>query len=219
MNLLVALTFAVSASLTSTIQEQVPPVQDPPIKAEAIKEAPAEGDDVAVLETSEGQIILMFHPEKAPKHVENFKALIKKGFYDGTRFHRTIVDFMIQGGDPNSKDLAKANLWGTGGNVGEDGQEITVDAEFTDLKHARGVLSMARSQNINSASSQFFIMHKDSSFLDGKYSAFGSVVEGMDVVDKIVATPVTDRNGTVIRNKAAILMSAKIEKWPIKKDE
>lgn len=184
--------------------------------AKELPRMPKDGDEVAVVETDKGRIVLMFYPEKAPKHVENFKALAKKGFYDGTRFHRTIPGFMIQGGDPNSKDLAKAQWWGTGGNE-VDGKEVMVDAEFNDIKHDAGVLSMARSRNPNSASSQFFIMHKNSPHLDGQYSAFGRVVEGQDVVDKIATAPSGD-NGSVDPEKAVVLKSVKIEKWPLKKD-
>ena len=184
-------------------------------EAEGQQSMPKEGDEVAVMETDLGRIVLMFLPDKAPKHVENFTTLAKKEFYDGTRFHRTIKGFMIQGGDPNSRDMDKSSNWGTGGNTDEDGKEINVDAEFNDVKHVRGVLSMARSQNPNSASSQFFIMHKDSLHLDGEYSAFGRVVSGMDVVDKIVERP-SGNGGTVDPDKAVVIKSVRIEKWPLK---
>ncbi len=177
---------------------------------------PKDGDEVAVMDTDKGRIVLMFYPEKAPKHVANFIALAKKGFYDGTRFHRTIPDFMIQGGDPNSKDLTKAQWWGSGGNEVE-GKEVMVDAEFNDVKHEPGVLSMARSRNPNSASSQFFIMHKRYPSLDGQYTAFGRVVEGQDVVDNIATMPSGD-NGSVDPMRAVVVKSVKIEKWPLKKD-
>jgi peptidyl-prolyl cis-trans isomerase B (cyclophilin B) len=121
---------------------------------------------------------------------------------------------MIQGGDPNSKDLAKAQWWGTGGNEA-DGKEVNVKAEFNDIKHDPGVLSMARSSDPDSASSQFFIMHKKSPHLDGQYSAFGRVVSGMEVVDKIATMP-AGRNGQVEPSKAVVLKSVKIEKWPLK---
>jgi peptidyl-prolyl cis-trans isomerase B (cyclophilin B) len=187
-----------------------------PGAGQELPKVPKDGDEVAVMETDKGRIVLMFYPEKAPKHVENFKALAQKGFYDGTRFHRTIPDFMIQGGDPNSKDLTKAQWWGTGGNE-VDGREVMVDAEFNDVKHEPGVLSMARSSDPNSASSQFFIMHKKYPSLDGKYSAFGRVVEGMDVVDRIATMPSGD-NGSVDPLKAVVIKSVKIEKWPLRKD-
>jgi len=138
--------------------------------------------EVAVIETVHGTIKLEFFEDKAPGHVKNFKDLANKNFYDGTTFHRVIPGFMIQGGDPNSKSDDRSSH-GTGG------PGHTIDAEFNDTKHNRGVLSMARSQDPNSAGSQFFICVKDAHFLDGQYTAFGKVVEGMDVADKIVNEP------------------------------
>jgi len=140
------------------------------------------GEDVAVLKTSMGTIVFRFFEKDAPKHVANFKKLASSGFYDGTTFHRVIPGFMIQGGDPNSKDADRSNdgLGGSGTNV---------PAEFNANKHLRGTVSMARAQDPNSASSQFFICVKPTPFLDGQYSVFGQVLEGMDVVDKIVAVP------------------------------
>lgn len=135
---------------------------------------------VADLETSLGTITIKFFPDKAPNHVRNFIDLAEQGFYDGVRFHRVIEGFMIQGGDPNSK-TANRGSWGTGGS-GKN-----VKAEFNDISHKRGIVSMARAQNPDSASSQFFIVVKDSTFLDRQYSVFGEVVSGMDVADKIVA--------------------------------
>lgn len=137
------------------------------------------GKEVAVIETTHGTIKLEFFEDKAPGHVKNFKDLANKNFYDGTTFHRVIPGFMIQGGDPNSKSDDRSQH-GTGG------PGHSIDAEFNDTKHERGVLSMARSQDPNSAGSQFFICVKDAFFLDGQYTAFGKVVEGMDVADKIV---------------------------------
>jgi len=137
------------------------------------------GKEVAVIETTHGNIKLEFFEDKAPGHVKNFKDLANKDFYNGTTFHRVIPGFMIQGGDPNSKSDDRSSH-GTGG------PGHTIDAEFNDTKHERGVLSMARSQDPNSAGSQFFICVKDAFFLDGQYTAFGKVIEGMDVADKIV---------------------------------
>ena len=179
-----------------------------------LPQTPQDGEEVAVIETGEGQIVLMFYPGKAPRHVENFKTLSRRGFYDGTRFHRTINGFMIQGGDPNSKDLSKAQIWGTGGNEIE-GSEINLPAEFNDIRHDAGVLSMARSQDPDSASSQFFIMHKASPHLDGQYSAFGRVVKGQDVVDKIATKP-SGSNGEIQPADAVVVTSVKIETWPLK---
>ena len=140
------------------------------------------GKAIAVIETMHGTIKLEFFEDIAPGHVQNFKDLAGKGFYDGTIFHRVIPGFMIQGGDPNSKSDNRSSH-GTGG------PGYSIDAEFNDVKHERGVLSMARSQDPNSAGSQFFICMKDSFFLDGQYTAFGRVIEGMDVADKIVDEP------------------------------
>ncbi len=143
--------------------------------------APEKQATTAIIETSLGNITLRLKPEVAPKHVENFVTLSKSGFYDGTIFHRVIPGFMIQGGDPNTKDKNNTARYGQGG------PGHTVNAEFNDISHKRGILSMARSRNPNSAGSQFFIVVKDSPFLDKQYTVFGEVLEGMDVADKIVS--------------------------------
>ena len=142
---------------------------------------------LATLQTDAGDITIRFFHDKAPKHVANFIDLASKGFYDGTFFHRVIPGFMIQGGDPNTKK-ADASQYGVGGNV-VNGSPVTLKSEFSDISHKRGIVSMARSSDPNSASSQFFIVVKDSPFLDNQYTAFGEVVSGMDVADKIVAAP------------------------------
>ena len=134
---------------------------------------------IAVIETNFGNIVIQLYPDVAPGHVENFVKLAQDGFYDGTTFHRVIPGFMIQGGDPNSKDEDRSN-------DGQGGPGYTINAEFSDVPHKRGILSMARAQDPNSAGSQFFIVVKDSNFLDGQYTVFGEVIEGMDVADKIV---------------------------------
>jgi len=136
----------------------------------------------AVIETKLGNLELKFFPEVAPGHVSNFLELAKKGFYDGTIFHRVIPGFMIQGGDPNTKnpDRSKHGMGGPG---------YTLKAEFNGKPHKRGILSMARAQDPNSAGSQFFICVADAPFLDGKYSVFGEVVSGMEIADKIVSQP------------------------------
>ena len=139
-------------------------------------------NEVAVIKTTEGEIVAEFWPDVAPKTVENFKTLAKKGFYDGTAFHRVIKGFMIQGGDPLTKDPAKESQWGTGG----PGYQIK--AEFNDRPHNRGVLSMARSQDPDSAGSQFFICHGDPRFLDKQYTAFGKLIKGDEVLEKIATT-------------------------------
>ena len=134
---------------------------------------------IAVIETNFGNIVIQLFPDVAPGHVENFVKLARDGFYDGSTFHRVIPGFMIQGGDPNSKDEDRSN-------DGQGGPGFTINAEFSDVPHKRGILSMARAQDPNSAGSQFFIVVKDSNFLDGQYTVFGEVIEGMDVADKIV---------------------------------
>lgn len=134
---------------------------------------------VAVIKTSEGEMVVEFWPDVAPKTVENFQKLAKDGFYDGTAFHRVVKNFMIQGGDPLTKDPSQESYWGTGG------PGYKIKAEFNDRPHVRGVLSMARSQNPDSAGSQFFICLADARFLDKQYTAFGKLIKGDDVLGKI----------------------------------
>jgi peptidyl-prolyl cis-trans isomerase B (cyclophilin B) len=138
----------------------------------------------AVIETTVGEMEVELFPDKAPGHVKNFLDLAKKGFYDGTTFHRVIPGFMIQGGDPNTKDKnASRDRHGTGG------PGHSIKAEFNDTPHKRGILSMARSNDPDSAGSQFFVCVADANFLDRKYTAFGRVTRGMEVADKIVNAP------------------------------
>ena len=146
-------------------------------------------DPVVVIETNLGNIIIQFFPGDAPDHVNNFLSLSKTGFYDGTLFHRIIPGFMIQGGDPNTIN-GDPNTWGQGGPEGR-----TLNAEFNSIEHNRGIVSMARSQDPNSAGSQFFIVHQDSNFLDGQYTVFGRIVndESYKTLDKIAAVQ-TDNN-------------------------
>src|SRR4051812_18396180 len=136
-------------------------------------------NEVAVIKTSEGEMVAEFWPDVAPKTVENFKKLAKSGFYDGTAFHRIVKGFMVQGGDPLTKDASKEAMWGTG----DPGYKV--NAEFNSKSHQRGVLSMARSADPNSAGSQFFICLGDASFLDNKYTAFGKLIKGDDVLTKL----------------------------------
>ena len=139
-------------------------------------------ETTAIIETKFGNIELRFFPDVAPNHVNNFIELAKKGFYDGTLFHRVIPKFMIQGGDPNSKNPDRS-MHGTGG------PGHTVKAEFSSKPHKRGTLSMARSANPDSAGSQFFICVAEASSLNNKYTVFGEVASGVEVVDKIVSQP------------------------------
>jgi peptidyl-prolyl cis-trans isomerase B (cyclophilin B) len=139
--------------------------------------------EVAIINTTEGTMVVEFWRDAAPNTVENFKKLAEKGFYDGTCFHRVIKGFMIQGGDPLTKDPAKEDTWGTGG------PGYSIKAEFNDHSHVRGVISMARSQDPNSAGSQFFICDGNPTFLDHQYTAFGKLIKGDDVLTKIANTP------------------------------
>ena len=150
-----------------------------------------------------GDIKLVLDGDTAPITVKNFVELAKSGFYNGLTFHRIIKGFMIQGGDPKGGD-PKGD--GTGGSDKTIRGEFSKNGVENNISHKRGVISMARSQDNNSASSQFFIMHEDGDYLDGSYAAFGHVTEGMDVVDKIAEnTPVTDSNGTVLKENQPII--------------
>jgi peptidyl-prolyl cis-trans isomerase B (cyclophilin B) len=146
--------------------------------------APVPVKELAVIKTSKGEMTVEFWEDVAPKTVANFKKLAKEGFYNGTAFHRIIKGFMIQGGDPNTKDPSKEGVYGTG----DPGYKIK--AEFNDKKHERGVLSMARSMDPDSAGSQFFICLDPAPFLDRQYTGFGRVVKGEEVLLKIGDTPV-----------------------------
>jgi peptidyl-prolyl cis-trans isomerase B (cyclophilin B) len=138
--------------------------------------------ELAVIKTSYGEMTAAFWPDVAPKTVENFKKLARDGFYDGTAFHRIIKGFMVQGGCPNTKE-------GKGGMPGTGGPGYTIKAEFNTKSHVKGVLSMARSSHPDSAGSQFFICHGDAKFLDRQYTAFGELVSGVDVLEKIANVP------------------------------
>jgi peptidyl-prolyl cis-trans isomerase B (cyclophilin B) len=142
-------------------------------------------NEVAVIKTSEGDMVVQFWTNAAPNTIENFKRLAKKGFYDGTIFHRIVKGFMIQGGDPNSKDPSKENSYGEGG------PGYKIKAEFNDHSHERGVISMAREPDPDSAGSQFFICLGTVTRLDHQYTTFGKVIKGDDVLEKIGDTPVT----------------------------
>ena len=165
--------FGLAVGLTTMVHA------DDPKKDDSKKDA----KEVAVIKTTAGEMVIEFWPDVAPKTVENFKKLAKQGFYDGTAFHRVIKGFMIQGGDPNTKDPAKEASWGMGG------PGYNIDAEFNNKSHVRGVISMARSQDPNSAGSQFFICHGNPTFLDHQYTAFGKLIKGDDVLEKIATTP------------------------------
>jgi peptidyl-prolyl cis-trans isomerase B (cyclophilin B) len=140
-------------------------------------------NEVAVINTTEGTMVVEFWTDAAPNTIANFKKLANQGFYDGTCFHRVIKGFMIQGGDPLTKDPSKEDMWGTGG------PGYSIKAEFNDHSHVRGVISMARSNDPDSAGSQFFICDGNPTFLDHQYTTFGKLIKGDDVLTKIANTP------------------------------
>jgi cyclophilin family peptidyl-prolyl cis-trans isomerase len=172
-----------TSTATETTASGAAVTPPPPAAAkEEQKQMSSYDNKVAELHTSQGEIDIRFFPDVAPNHVKNFLDLAEKGFYNGTKFHRVIPGFMIQGGDPNTVSGSPAS-WGTGGS----GKNVA--AEFSKVPHKRGIVSMARSNDPNSASSQFFIVTTDSTFLDNQYTVFGQVTKGMDVADKIVNAP------------------------------
>jgi peptidyl-prolyl cis-trans isomerase B (cyclophilin B) len=180
------------SSPTPTPAPPEKPAAPAPEKGTMDKPAAAK-KEVAVIKTNLGTIVFEFLPDVAPKMVDNFKDLAKTGFYDGTTFHRVINGFMIQGGDPLSKDNNPSN-----DGTGEGPRKMP--AEFTTkYSHARGMVSTARGSDVNSGSCQFFIVQKDSTFLDNKYTIFGRVLEGLDVVDKISNVP-KDRGDRPLKN-------------------
>jgi peptidyl-prolyl cis-trans isomerase B (cyclophilin B) len=148
-----------------------------------------ENNEVAIIKTAHGEMTIAFWTDVAPKTVENFKTLARKGFYDGTAFHRIVKGFMIQGGDPLTKEAAQQSRWGTG----DPGYKIK--AEFNEKPHVRGVISMARSSDPDSAGSQFFICLADARFLDRQYTAFGQLIKGDDVLGKLGDTPTARGSG------------------------
>jgi len=143
-------------------------------------------NEVALIKTNAGDMVVQFWTDAAPNTIENFKKLARQEFYDGTAFHRIVKGFMIQGGDPNSKDPAKENAYGQGG------PGYKIKAEFNNHSHDRGVVSMARGPDPDSAGSQFFICLAPVRRLDRQYTTFGKLIKGDDVLDKIGDTPVTN---------------------------
>jgi peptidyl-prolyl cis-trans isomerase B (cyclophilin B) len=163
-------------------------------------------NEVAVIKTNEGDMVVQFWTDAAPNTIENFKKLARQGFYDGTTFHRIVKGFMIQGGDPNSKDPAKESAYGQGG------PGYKVKAEFNNHSHDRGVISMARGPDPDSAGSQFFVCLAPVRRLDGQYTTFGKLIKGDDVLEKIGDTPVTNNGmGEVSKpTKRIVIESVKI---------
>ena len=152
----------------------------------------------AILKTKFGEMEIVLFPELAPKHVESFVKLANSGFYNGTIFHRVIPGFMIQGGDPNTKDPSKRHQYGTGG------PGYTIPAEFNKVAHERGILSAARTADPNSAGSQFFIMVDKAPHLDGQYTVFGEVTKGIEVADMVVSQPRDPRDSPLERIEITI---------------
>lgn len=163
-------------------------------EAKPVYYPPSDPGPKAIIKTKFGDMHIKFYPDLAPKHVENFIKLANSGFYNGTIFHRVIPGFMIQGGDPNTKDSMKKDTYGQGGPKDEKGNPILLKAEFNDTPHKRGIVSMARANEPDTAGSQFFIVVENSPFLDRKYTAFGEVIKGLGVADKIVNLPRNDRD-------------------------
>ena len=159
-------------------------------------------NEIAVIETSLGNIEFELLEDVAPGHVQNFKDLANSDFYNGTIFHRVIPGFMVQGGDPNTKSDDRSSH-------GMGGPGHTIKAEFNDEPHVRGIVSMARSQDPDSAGSQFFVVVKDSDFLDGQYTAFGRVISGMDVVDKIIDSPKDDKDNPIDRIEMKVTIESR----------
>lgn len=168
---------------------------------------PNVGDKIALIETNLGRIVVKFFPQAAPNHSDNFLKLAESGFYDGVKFHRVIPGFVIQGGDPNTKDKPR-QTHGTGG------PGWSVNAEFNDIPHTPGILSMARSSDPNSAGSQFFVCTGRVPHLDRQYTVFGQVIEGMDVVEKIVNLK-RDRNDNPLDENPAIMQKVSVASWPL----
>lgn len=165
----------------------------------------------AVLHTERGDVTIHLFFDRAPNHVRNFVDLAASGFYDGTLFHRVIPGFVLQGGDPLTKDPKNAFVWGNAGRTDAKGQPITLKPEFNDTPHKRGIVSMARSAAPDSASSQFFIVLKDYPSLDRQYTAFGEVVKGMDVVDRIVAESNPDASNASLGKPRAYQKLVKVD--------
>ena len=171
--------------------------------------------EVAVISTNFGDMVVEFYPDIAPMHVESFMALANEEYFNGTTFHRVIPGFMIQGGDPNSRNENRATH-GTGGRAGkffgigneEDPNTWLIPQEFSDTPHVKGILSMARTNDPNSASSQFFVCHDNANFLDNNYTVFGKVIDGLDIIDEI-ANVAKDQNDNPLER---VEMSIRIAK-------
>jgi len=175
-------------------------------------------NDVAVISTNFGDMVVEFYPDIAPMHVDSFIALINEEYFNGTTFHRVIPGFMIQGGDPNSRNENRATH-GTGGRAGkffglgneEDPSTWLIPQEFSDTPHVKGILSMARTNDPNSASSQFFVCHDNANFLDNNYTVFGKVIDGLDIIDKIANVAKDQNDNPLERVEMSIRIAKKSE--------
>jgi peptidyl-prolyl cis-trans isomerase B (cyclophilin B) len=198
-------TSATAESSATAATDTTPTAAPAPVE----KPMSAYENKVAELHTTAGEIHIRFFPDVAPNHVRNFLELAEKGFYNGTKFHRTVPGFMIQGGDPNTIN-GDPRTWGTGGSP------RNVRAEFNPVPHLRGIVSAARSSDPDSASSQFFIVVGDSNFLDNNYTVFGQVTKGMEVADAIVNAPRSGErpNDPVTVNSITIRDAREDEKGP-----
>ncbi len=175
-------------------------------------------NDVAVISTNFGDMVVEFYPDIAPMHVDSFIALINEEYFNGTTFHRVIPGFMIQGGDPNSRNENRATH-GTGGRAGkffglgneEDPSTWLIPQEFSDRPHVKGILSMARTNDPNSASSQFFVCHDNANFLDNNYTVFGKVIDGLDIIDQIANVAKDQNDNPLERVEMSIRIAKKSE--------
>ena len=174
--------------------------------------------EVAVISTNFGDMVVEFYPDIAPMHVESFMALANEEYFNGTTFHRVIPGFMIQGGDPNSRNENRATH-GTGGRAGkffgigneEDPNTWLIPQEFSDTPHVKGILSMARTNDPNSASSQFFVCHDNANFLDNNYTVFGKVIDGLDIIDEIVNVAKDQNDNPLERVEMSIRIAKRSE--------
>lgn len=188
----------------------VPSEVTPEIQADMDKATPEDGEEVVVFDTAKGEIVVMLYGLVAPKTVANFKKLVNDGYYDGTRFHRCMPGFMIQGGDPGSADLGRSSSWGTGG------PGYTILDELNPIKHEQGVLSMANTGQPNTGGGQFFIMDGVADHLNYKHAAFGRVLSGQDVAQAIIATGANaGQSGMVNPSIAVVIKSITVKTWPI----
>ena len=200
--LLCIMTLLIAGCASASNTKDDPPAHEPASAQRSLEELTSDAVQATIAMEDGGVIVLELFPDLAPQSVRNFVYLARDGYYDGKKFHRIMKNFMIQGGDPRGT--------GTGGPGYAISGEFEENGFANGLKHTRGVLSMARSNDYDSAGSQFFIMHGDNPGLDGKYAAFGRVVSGMDVVDRLADTPNSGPNGAVAEENKPIIRTITI---------